>query len=302
MDDQSLLIADTARSRRKHSILALLGGALLLGVAPVVVKALPFDAEVSAFYRVLFAVPFLALISCGQHRVTLHVKPDRKLILLIVAATIFFTADLTVMHMAIRNTNVAVATLLTNCAPFFVVLFGFMGLTRRPGKGELIFLPVALVGIYFLCGNGFSLEQSTSMDGIGLSLLAAFFYAAYIVTIKNIRTYDIPSIYIMLPVTAGSAVLLSPLFFMAGSPIPTEITQWVLLICLVLCGQVFGQLLVTIGLKQLSAAFGSLVLLIQPIVAALVSWVFLGENLGTAQLLGMSLVLLAIMASSLSSK
>lgn len=302
MADRALLMTETDRIRKKPYFLALFMGALLLGVAPVAVKALPFAAEVSAFYRVLLAVPFIALIGWNHRQVPLRVKPDRRLILLIVAATLFFAADLAVMHLAIRSTHVAVATLLTNCAPFFVALFGFMGLTRRPGRGELVFLPIALVGIFLLCGTGMDLGAGTRLEGIGLSLLAALFYAAYIVTIKHVRAYDIPSSYIMLAVTSGSAVLLSPLFFMAGSPVPTDATQWALLLCLVLCGQVFGQLLVTIGLKHLSAAFGSLVLLIQPIVAALISWLLLSEQLGMAQLLGMSLVLIAIMASSLASK
>ncbi|WP_421667032.1 EamA family transporter [Pseudomonas fragi] len=68
---------------------------------------------------------------------------------------------------------------------------------------------------------------------------------------------------------------------------------------LVLCGQVFGQLLVTLSLKSLSASFSSIVLLLQPIIATVLSWLLLGEVLTSTELTGMTIVLLAIAASSL---
>lgn len=281
-------------------ILILVAGASLLGVAPVVVKALPFEAEVSAFYRVLLAIPFMVSI-CLLNRENLVLQPkDKHFYWLTLLAIMFFSADLTVMHFAIRRTDVAIATLLTNCAPFFVVLMGVVGIVEKPEKLEVACLLVAMSGMYVLCVMG----KPVDLDywGEGLALLAAFFYAAYIVTIKKVRAYNCSSSVIMLYITVGCSLMLLPAFALSGAPLPTEPRSWVLLFTLVLCGQVFGQLFVTLSLKGLSASFSSIVLLLQPIIASVLSWFLLDETLTVIELTGMTIVLLAILISSLTLK
>ncbi|NSX56840.1 DMT family transporter [Sulfitobacter sp. 1151] len=67
-----------------------------------------------------------------------------------------------------------------------------------------------------------------------------------------------------------------------------------MLLVLVLIGQILGQGLTTIALKDLPPSLSSLVLLVQPIVAGCLSWYFLSETLNGMQLLGMFIVLVAI--------
>ncbi|MBV6752246.1 DMT family transporter [Pseudomonas chlororaphis] len=278
-------------------VLLLMAGAALLGVAPVVVKALPFEAEVSAFYRVLLAVPFMLWL-CAFNGSTLSKLPrDRRFYGLTLLAIVLFTADLTVMHFAIRRTDVAIATLLTNCAPFFVVLMGLVGIIEKPKKLEVACLLLALGGMYVLC----VMDKPFIHDywGEALALLAAFFYAAYIVAIKKVRAYECSPALIMLFVTIGCSLLLFPIFLQAGAPLPSDLPTWALLLALVLCGQVLGQLLVTLALKGLSASFSSIVLLLQPITATALSWSLLNETLTPLELTGMGIVLLAIATSSL---
>lgn len=278
-------------------IIVLVTGASLLGIAPVTVKALPFDAEVSAFYRVLLAIPFMAMLCFFKHgKVSLRPK-DKRFGWLILLAIVFFSADLTVMHFAIRRTDVAIATLLTNCAPFFIVLMGLAGIVEKPNLQEVGCLLLAMSGMYVLC----LLDKPVSRDywGEALSLLAAFFYAAYIVTIKKVRVYNCPSSVIMLSITTGCSLILLPAFILSGAPWPSTLSTWGLLLTLVLCGQVFGQLLVAVSLKGLSASFSSIVLLLQPIIATVLSWSLLNETLTAVELTGMAIVLLAIFTSSL---
>ncbi|WP_300730177.1 DMT family transporter [Pseudomonas sp.] len=278
-------------------ILLLVAGASLLGIAPVIVKALPFDAEVSAFYRVFLAIPCMVLM-CVLNRDNLALHPkDKCFVWLILLAVLFFSADLTVMHFAIRRTDVAIATLLTNCAPFFVVLMGMAGIIEKPKSWEIGCLLLAMGGMYVLC----AMDKTVSRDYWGevLALLAAFFYAAYIVTIKKVRAYNCPASVIMLYITLGCSLVLLPAFIFSGTPLPLSLSTWTLLLALVLCGQVFGQLLVTLSMKGLSASFSSIVLLLQPIIAAALSWALLGETLTLTELTGMAIVLSAILVSSL---
>ena len=75
------------------------------------------------------------------------------------------------------------------------------------------------------------------------------------------------------------------------------------LIALALVSHVGGQTLIAYGLGHLSAAFSSVSLLWQPVVAAMIAWVVLQEPLNAAQVAGGVVVLagIAIASGSLNS-
>jgi multidrug transporter EmrE-like cation transporter len=85
---------------------------------------------------------------------------------------------------------------------------------------------------------------------------------------------------------------------LAGAPVPSDPHTWLLIITLVLVGQVAGQGMVAIALKRLPVSSGSLVLLIQPAVAGVLSCWLLGENLSILQLIGIASILAAIWIGS----
>ncbi|HDZ53417.1 hypothetical protein LCGC14_0043620 [marine sediment metagenome] len=277
------------------SFAVLLLGGCCLGVAPVVVKAIDLSPEASAFYRVALSAPIFAAgtifiaRNVARSTETVHWLSTRMLYLL---TAFIFAADLVLMHMAIRLSDVAVATLLTNFAPFFVGILGLIGLTSRPDVNFWFMLPIALAGCALLIGS----PQSTDTQIIGsiLALSAAFCYACYVVGVTELRKRGRSTISIMTVVTVVSTIFLLPLFASQGFPIPTTFETVALLFVLVLIGQILGQGLTTIALKELPASLSSLVLLVQPIIAGCLSWYFLSEALSAVQLIGMSMVLLAI--------
>jgi drug/metabolite transporter (DMT)-like permease len=287
------------RSAPYFSALALLvcGGACL-GVAPVVVKALPFAAEVSAFWRVAISAPiFMALAWQGRVAIPTEKSEPSPSFLLFAVAAVLFAADLTVMHLAIKLTDVAVATLLTNCAPFFVGVLGLVGLADRPSRRFWTALPVAIGGVFLLLG--ISGGGGVHVAGDAIALCAAALYGGYLVAVKALRARGASPAAIMASVTFGSALLISPLFLLAGAPVPSDPHTWLLIITLVLVGQVAGQGMVAIALKRLPVSSGSLVLLIQPAVAGVLSCWLLGENLSILQLIGIASILAAIWIGSI---
>jgi drug/metabolite transporter (DMT)-like permease len=66
------------------------------------------------------------------------------------------------------------------------------------------------------------------------------------------------------------------------------------LIALALISQAAGQSMIAYALAHLPASFGSVALLWQPVMAALLAWVMLNEPLGLWQLAGAVLVLAGI--------
>ena len=85
-----------------------------------------------------------------------------------------------------------------------------------------------------------------------------------------------------------------PLLLLPDFVVPREAMVWLQVMALVMFGQVLGQGLVTVALRHLPVASSSVVLMIQPVFVAAVSWPILGEILGGWQLAGMSLILMAM--------
>ena len=288
----------TIRPRGAFRALAiLLLGGCLLGVAPVIVKALAFPADVSAFFRVALAAPlFLVWAFAGGKRRPARMAKTGSTAGLYILAALFFAADLATMHYAIGATSVAVATLFTNCAPFFVGLFGLLGLTARPGLAFWRALPIALIGIALLIGvSGASAVGTVAGDAI--ALVAAALYAAYLVTVKALRDRGARPADIMAVVCLGGAVILAPFYIASGMPLPETAAQWALLLALAIIGQAMGQGLVTVALQYLPVSSSSLALLAQPVIAALLSWRLLAEALSWLQIAGIALVLFSIYVS-----
>ena len=72
---------------------------------------------------------------------------------------------------------------------------------------------------------------------------------------------------------------------------------WLVLLGLAWMSQVLGQGLIVYGLAHLPASFSSVGLLIQPVAAALLAWMLLGEAVGAWQLTGGVAVLVGILVA-----
>jgi drug/metabolite transporter (DMT)-like permease len=171
-----------------------------------------------------------------------------------------------------------------------VSLTGWIALGERI-TGQLIAgALLALVGAGVLLGVDFS-AGSDPLLGDGLALLAACFYASYLLAVKRLRA-RFSTARIMTYNTAVSAVGLLLIAFVLGEGLwPHEPRVWWLMVALALVAQVGGQGLITYSMAHLPASFASIALLVQPVVAAGVGWVLFGQALAPLQIAGALLVL-----------
>ena len=84
----------------------------------------------------------------------------------------------------------------------------------------------------------------------------------------------------------SSVVLLVVTWASGESFIATTLFGWAMLLGLALFSHAGGQSLIAYSLAHLPAAMGSVGLLSQPVLAALLAWVLVGEALGSLQILG----------------
>ena len=288
-----------AAAARRRSVriafVALLSGALGISFAPIFVRLSELGPSATAFYRLSFAVPFLMLwMSLENRGAAAPRRPSRAADYRgLILAGLFFAGDLAVWHWSIRLTSVANATLLANAAPIFVTLCGWLLFGERFTLTFLAGMGVALTGTAVLMGSSVSLGLDHLL-GDGLGLLTAVFYAAYLLTVKRLRS-EFSTATIMAWSGAVGALALLPITLLSGEGLiaPTAY-GWGVLLALALLSHTVGQSLIAYALAHLPAAFSSVSLLLQPAAAAVLAWLILSEPLGPLQGVGGVVVLAGI--------
>jgi drug/metabolite transporter (DMT)-like permease len=283
-----------SRSTQQLAIYALFTGGVAIGCVPIFVRLSQVGPSATAFWRVIMALPvFLAWMYLERRKGVTRRPREAVEYALMAAAGLFFAADLTVWHWSIKLTSVANATLLANFAPIFVALGGWLLYRQRVSLRFVIGMLTALAGTVFLVGRSFSLSSQHLLGDI-LGLVAAVFYSGYILTVKRLREdFSAPTTLAYSGVVA-CIVLLAISLATQEVLIPATPAGWLDLFGLAWFAHVGGWGLITYALAHLPAAFSSVGLLIQPVVAALLALLMLGEPLGMAQVAGGALVLAGI--------
>lgn len=288
------------RPRQNGSFLALTGGAVAIGFAPIFVRQSEVGPVSTAVWRVVLAVPVLWLIAAivpGERPALVtgsHVPVGRSAgRWMMVVAGLFFAGDLAVWHWSIRFTSVANSTLLANLAPVFVVLYAWFAHAQRVTRRFLLAMLVAVAGMGLLIGRDFHLD-SRALFGDLLGLATAVFYAGYLLSIKNLRG-RFPTVQIMARTAFVTAVALLPLAAISNETFwPRTPRGWVMVAGLAMVSHVGGQTLIAYALAKLPAPVASVTLLVQPVTATLAAAVLLGEGVAPFQVLGMVLVLAGV--------
>ena len=276
-------------------MLALLLGAVAIGASPIFVRLSEVGPLATAFWRVAMALlPFL-LLSRLSAKSDARPAGLRDYVLLLLPG-VFLAADLVAWHLALHMTSVANATLFANFAPVFVTFGSWLIFRVRITSVFLAGLGLALLGIVVMKAGPSPLGDGR-IAGDATAVVAAVFYACYLLTLGHIRT-RFSTLRIMVWTTLSAAICMLPvaLFFEAGF-LPVTLFGWAMILGLAFVSHAGGQGLIAYALAYLSTAFSSLTLLLQPVVAAILAWLLLAEPIGALQAIGGAIVLLGILVA-----
>jgi drug/metabolite transporter (DMT)-like permease len=121
------------------------------------------------------------------------------------------------------------------------------------------------------------------------------FYAAYLLAVKALRDRKHSTLSVMAVTSTITAAILLPVALASGETmLPRSASGWAVLAGLALVSHAAGQGLIAFALAHLPAAFSSVSLLFQPVMAALFAWMILAEPLVPLQVLGGCIVLAGI--------
>lgn len=275
---------------------ALLAGATFIALSPIFVRVSEAGPTATAFWRVALAVPPLWILCWIKPAVKPAARTRRyagKWPLLL-AAAFAFAGDLAFWHTSIQLTSVANSTLLANLASIFVTLAAWIFLRQRPKPLFLAGLAAALVGVALLVHTSLAFSR-TGLLGDALGVVTALFYAGYLLAVKGLRDRGETTLHLMAVSTTITAIVLFPLALATGETmLPQTAGGWWILAGLALVSHAAGQGLIAYALAHLPAAFSSVSLLFQPVMAALFAWLLLAEPLAALQVAGGIVVLAGI--------
>lgn len=272
------------------AVLAALAGAALIGLAPIAVRLSELEPAATNLWRFLFALPILAF---WASRAPLPGKRDIGMLL---GAGILFGIELNLWAFALMQTTIANATLLTNMTPIFAAAFGWFVFKERLGMSALAGGAIALGGAVTLAlaraqsGAG-PASAEAGWIGDGLALTAALGYAGYLLIVRALGS-RVSVGAVMLWGTLSAAAFTFVLCLVRGEQLLPQTWQgWALLVALGVVTQAAGQGLIAYGVGRLPIVVSTVLLWMQPVAAAALSWMIFGEALGPLALFGGVLIL-----------
>jgi len=267
---------------------ALILANLFLAAGPWMVRLADVGPVAAGFWRLALALPFLIVIGWRQHRG--RPFPGWPMIVLVAAGGLFFAADLAAWHEGILRTKLANATLFGNFASFLFAIYGFILIRSLPRPAQLLAFLLAMVGAILLLGSSYELS-SANFGGDLLALLAALFYALYLIAVDRARQVMKPWPVLAIATAGGALPILLFALALGEQVMPQD---WLPVIALSISSQLIGQGLLVYAMGHLSPVLVGLCFLTQPIASAAIGWIAFGERLSAGDGIGALLICVAL--------
>lgn len=274
-----------------RAALAALTGGALIGFAPIAIRLSEVGPHATNFWRFAFALPILALWAAVDSP-----KPSFRQSAILLGGGALFGFEISLWAAALGLTTVTNATLLVNLTPVFAALVGWLFLRERLTAAISTGVAIALAGAVTLAlARGHAAAgahySGSGWAGDALALCGAAVYAGYFIVLRAVgRSVRLGAVMFWATLSAAAVSLILGLA-LHEPMLPRSAGGWALLVALGVVVQVLGQGLIAYGVGRLPIVISTVLLWMQPLVAAALSWMLFGEALGPLGFAGAALVL-----------
>ncbi|KFF74127.1 transporter [Chryseobacterium sp. P1-3] len=243
----------------------------------------------TALYRILFSLVFLFPFVYKKIRAI-----DKKSWVIILFSGIFLAIDLILWNTSFHYTSVANANLFVNLVPFTTVPLSYFLFKEKPGKNFLIGLSVSVIGIMVLMWGKFNISGNGSYKGDLLAFLASVFYGLFLLSVYKVRAKADAATIMFISGLGSIPVLFLTAGVIEGIMIPQTSREIGILLGLALCSQILGQGLLSYCLGKISILLSSVIILSQPVFAAIYAYFLFSEILTIKEILGIIIILTGV--------
>lgn len=277
----------------KLALTLLFVAGITIGFSGILVRLSEVGPMASAFWRMAFAFPVLGLWHLAERRkrsaIPAAERPRAWSVGLVVAG-LLYAIELSIWHWSLEWTSVANSTVIANIYPVVVTLGSWILFRERANRLFLVGLATAVAGMVVLVGDKFTLGLA-SLKGDILAAVTAIFYGGYFIIVARMRTRRSTAEIMTWSAAVASVVLLPVAMAMSDTIFPATLGGWAALLALAVLCQAGAQGAITFALAHLPASLSAVTLLIQPLTAAIMAWLILGEPIGPFQVVGGAILL-----------
>jgi DME family drug/metabolite transporter len=196
---------------------------------------------------------------------------------------------------AVQKTGVAVGTVVAiGSGPAFAGALGWLVARENPGRRWAVATVLAGAGVSLLVAGGSS--ASVSPLGVGLALGAGASYASYTVISKQLLRAGHTPETVMAAAFGTGGLLLVPVLVATAGPWLGTADGLAMVAFLAVVPTALAYVLFARGLRELTAGETATLTLAEPLTAALLGAVVLGERPGIVAVAGAVLVLTGLLA------
>ncbi|HUI74810.1 MAG TPA: DMT family transporter [Candidatus Acidoferrum sp.] len=278
------------QSKRTLAYLALIAGIICISWSAIFVRWTDIPGPASAFYRLL--IPALILLPTWFFDRTRQ-RVSLRTLGIISAGGLFFALDLAFYNTSILKTSAVNATLLGNNTPIVVGLLTWMVFGKRPNFAFWLGLALAIAGAFVIVWSDLARHAKFGWGDV-MALLAAAFFAVYLMATEQVRTHTSTLVFLRLAILTSTLFLL---IFNLVLRVPLSVPNgrsWAALLGLGLVSQLGGYFALTYAMGHLPATVTSVSLLSQGPLTAVLAALLLAEPLTGAQIMGGILVLAGV--------
>ncbi len=276
------------KASKPLGMLAISSAAIIWGSNGVIVNMLPLDPFIIAFLRVFLAsvilFPFLIVLRRTDLR---EIVEYWKLMLL---NGFLLCLGWAFLFASMKLISIANAVLLNYLAPIFTAMLAPMLLKERLEKTSIVALALSFIGVFLISQDEILGTSASNLLGIVYGLLAGLSYAGFIIVSKRLRERSSSL------VTAFYSYAFAALFLtLITRPIIPSLTaySWLLILALAGVNTSSAVTLYLYGLGVVEAHRAVILTYLEPLSAAILGLVFLGQVLSIPDLIGGMLILVS---------
>lgn len=265
---------------------------LIWGTIGIFVREINLGSAEIAFLRAVIGSGVLFLLGIFKGEELSGAELKRNLPVLILSGAII-GVNWILLFQGYKYTTISNATLSYYFAPVFIAILSSFVLKERLSTRKIICIFIALIGLFLILqtGKNFNGQSYSHVKGILYGLSGAVLYAIVVILNKYIKGIKAFAVTLIQLFVAG--MILLPLVI-ANNNFSLKLVDaksWIIILLLGILHTGIAYLLYFSAIKEVEGQSIAILSYIDPIFAVLISSLFLGEPMGSLQMLGGILIL-----------
>jgi drug/metabolite transporter (DMT)-like permease len=271
---------------------ALLVAVISISTSAILVKLSTAPAAIIATYRLLFTVLLMTPFMVTKYRRTFRLVGKRDWLLCSLAG-VFLAFHFILWFESLNLTSVASSVALVTLQPIFAFIGTYLFFKEKLNWKAVLGGLIAITGSMVISWGDFRLS-GMALIGDLFALLAAIMATGYLLFGQNVRKRLSLMSYTYLVYGFSVITLLVYDFALGYSFAPYPKSDWILFLLMALFPTLLGHSIFNWAVKWISVSVISMSILGEPIGAAILAYLFLGEALYPTQWIGGSIIMLGI--------